>query len=41
MGELLKVLAVLLTGSLLLLGAGTLIQVIEQLLHRPQPGTGQ
>ncbi|MDQ7843646.1 MAG: hypothetical protein QN141_13080 [Armatimonadota bacterium] len=39
MDELLKVLAVLFTASLLVLGAGTLIQVVEQLLHRPQPGT--
>jgi|GEM_PF-6107961 len=38
MDELLKVLAVLIASSLLLLGTGTLIQVVEQLFHRPQPG---
>jgi len=37
MDDLVKLLAVLFTASLLLLGTGTLIQLVEQLFH-PHPG---
>jgi hypothetical protein len=38
MDELAKVIVVMVTSSLLLLGTGTLIQLIEQLVHDPGPG---
>lgn len=38
MNELAKVIVVMVTSSLLLLGTGTLIQLIEQLVHDPGPG---
>ena len=38
MDELFKVIMVLVTASLLLLGTGTLIQLIEQLVRNPGPG---
>jgi len=38
MDQLLKVIIVMVTSSLLLLGTGTLIQLIEQLVHDPGPG---
>jgi len=38
MAEILKVAAVIVLSSLVLLGSATLIQLIEQMLHEPRPG---
>ncbi|HEU5300256.1 MAG TPA: hypothetical protein VFW08_12245 [bacterium] len=38
MEELLKVILVITSAALLLLGTGTLIQLVEQLIQNPGPG---